>query len=90
MASPAAGEDPIRTLLATALLACTLVACGDKEGDSADTSCTEAPTCPEGENTLTQSDVPCGTDDGDESTIEEGCQEVTACDETVYCRPTGV
>jgi hypothetical protein len=68
---------------------CTVLvfaACGDKDGggDSVgEVVCGEAAECPEGENEYTVSDTPCGDDDG-------GCLEVTACGETIYCRPTGV
>jgi len=61
-------------------------ACGDKDGggDSAgEVVCAEAPECPEAENEYTASDTPCEADDA-------GCIEVSACGETIYCRPTGV
>ena len=68
---------------------CTLLvftACGDKDdgGDSAgEAMCAEVPECPVGENEYTSSDRPCEPDEG-------GCVEVTACGETISCRPTGV
>ena len=68
---------------------CTVLvfaACGDKDGgdDSAGGAmCAEAAECPVGENEYTASDTPCGDEDA-------GCLEVTACGETIYCRPTGV
>ena len=39
--------------------------------------------------TFYESDVPCGTDDGDDSTIEASCTVVEECGETIYCRAKG-
>ena len=47
------------------------------------------PQCPESENSTEASDIPCGTDDGDDATIEESCFEIQECGETFYCRATG-
>jgi hypothetical protein len=64
--------------------------CADNDSDTANISVDCTPSCPEqGDNSFYESNVPCGTEDGDEDTIEESCMEVEECDETIYCRAKG-
>lgn len=59
--------------------------CGQMTEDSGEC----LPQCPESENSTEASDIPCGTDDGDDATIEESCFEIQECGGTFYCRATG-
>jgi len=61
----------------------------NKDSDSVNVSEDCTPACPEGENTYYASDVPCGSDDGNENTIEASCTVVEECGETIYCRAEG-
>ena len=70
-------------------LMCFLVtACGDTADDSALDSGECVPQCPESENSTDPSDIPCGTDDGDDHTVEESCIVLEECGEVFYCRTT--
>ena len=80
-------KQMILIALLGALMACDGEGGGDETG--LDTGAC-VPACPEGENTSVASDVPCDEDDGDDATIEEGCQEIESCGEIIYCRMTGV
>lgn len=79
-----------KILLFLSFIGCSADTTGDSSTKSDLETGTCTPECPEGENTWIASDIPCDQDDGNDDTVEDSCREVESCEETIYCRATGV